>query len=68
MRKLELYECEICHTRYNSEAECRKCEKSHRKDLNIVEARYLSRTQDGTGMPITVTIERDDGVRYTYKR
>ena len=64
MKKLELYECDVCHTRYNSEEKCRKCEKSHRKDLNIVEAR----TQDGTGMPITITLERDDGVRYTYKR
>lgn len=68
MKKLELYECGLCHTRYNSKEECEKCERFHRKNLNIVEARYLSRAQDGTGMPITVTLERDDGVRYTYKR
>ena len=68
MKKLELYECGLCHTRYNSKEECEKCERFHRKNLNIVEARYLSRAQDGTAMPITITLERDDGVRYTYKR
>ena len=38
------------------------------KELNIVQARYLSRAQDATGMPIAITLERDDGVKYTYKR
>ena len=50
MKKLELYECGLCHTRYNSKEECEKCERFHRKNLNIVEARYLSRAQDGTAI------------------
>lgn len=68
MKKLELFQCEICGTQFKSKVECEKCEKNHPKELHIVKARYLSHTQDATGMPVSITLMGKDGRHYTYKR
>ena len=68
MKKLELYQCDVCGTQYKSKEDCTKCEKGHPKELQIVGARYLSLAQDKSGMPITITIPGPDGRKYIYKR
>lgn len=68
MKEIKLYTCEICETQYYNKLTCEKCEKNHKKDLQIVNARYLSYKQDESGMPVAVTIVGKDGQQYTYRR
>lgn len=68
MKKLELFQCEVCGTRYANKDDCQKCEKGHKKDLHIAKSRYLPFTQDRSGMPISVAIMGPNGEYYTYKR
>lgn len=68
MKKLELYQCEVCGTQYKSMLECTECETRHMKELRIVKSRYLPFTQDRSGMPTTITLMGPDGRHYTYKR
>ena len=68
MKKLELFQCEVCGTQYKNREDCQKCEKQHQKELYIAKSRYLPFTQDKSGMPISVTIMGPDGKYYIYKR
>ena len=68
MKRLELYQCEVCGTQYKSKLECTECETRHMKELRIVKSRYLPFTQDSSGMPTTITLMGPDGRHYTYKR
>lgn len=68
MQKIELYQCEVCGTQFKNKLECAECEKSHMKELRIVESRYLPFTQDRSGMPTTITLIGPTGRHYTYKR
>ena len=68
MKKIDLYQCEVCNTQFNNKEDCAKGEKRHQKELYIVKARYLPYTQDGSGMPTTITLIGPDGRHYTYKR
>lgn len=68
MKKIDLYQCEVCGTQFKSKVDCVKCEKGHQKELHIVKTRYLPYTQDGSGMPMTITLVGPDGRHYTYKR
>lgn len=44
MKKIDLYQCEICGTQFKSKEDCVKCEKGHQKELHIVKTRYLPYT------------------------
>lgn len=68
MKKIDLYQCEVCGTRFNSKEACAECETRHTKELRIVKSRYLPFAQDKSGMPITITLMGPDGRHYTYKR
>ena len=68
MKRLELFQCEVCGTQFGSRKDCENCEKRHQRELHIVKTRYLPYTQDGSGMPTTITLVGRDGRHYTYKR
>ena len=70
MKKIELFQCEICGTRFKAKEACQKCENTHNRldGLRIVEARFLPNTQDKSGMPITIMLANKNGDMYRYKR
>lgn len=68
MKEKVLYTCEICHADYADKAGAERCERNHKKKLKIVDKRYLTRAQDMSGFPISITIQSEDGTRATYKR
>lgn len=67
MKRLELYVCEVCGTQYAEKEKCVQCEKRHKRNLSIVGTRYLSYTQDKTGMPVTIEVSAGGEV-FRYKR
>lgn len=66
-KTLYLYQCEICHTKYDDKAECEKCEKSH-KAVSIDELEYDSYRLDCSGFPSSVKLSSDNGEAYWYVR
>lgn len=68
MKEVKHYICEICGTEYADKNHCTKCERSHKKPVSIKRSRYLPITQNSLGIPITVTIEFENGSFYEYKR
>lgn len=68
MKEKVLYTCEVCRTDYADKAEAMRCELSHKKKLKIVDSRYLTRAQDMSGFPTSITLQSEDGKRVTYKR
>ena len=68
MKTVQKYQCEVCHTEYAAEKAAQECEASHRLPLSIVNVRHLSKGQNGTGYPVSVTVRMSDGKDITYKR
>jgi hypothetical protein len=73
MKKIDLYQCDICGTQFSDKKLCEKCERGHVTDILIRKSRYLPITQswwsmDESGMPTTVTLVGLNGRCYTYKR
>ena len=69
MKTLQLYVCEICGTRYESEDECRRCEESHKAPIRIVKEQYRSLKYDGDKYPypISILFEMSDGENLWYR-
>lgn len=40
MTKQEVYVCDCCHTKYGTPEECERCERAHRKPLNVQRTWY----------------------------
>ena len=68
MKTVQHYICETCGTEYADKEQAQRCEKNHKKIDRIVESRYLSYSQDQTGLPQTITVQMSDGKKATYKR
>lgn len=69
MKKIALYVCEVCGTKYSEEEKCVRCERTHKDILTIAGKRYLPYTNDQSGMPIAITVKsEEDGKTYIYKR
>lgn len=47
MRRLNQYQCEICNTLYESEEDCKTCEKSHACCISIKQEVFNSYKNDG---------------------
>lgn len=68
MRKIERFVCEMCGTEYKDKRMAESCEKCHKKPVAIIKSRYVSKSQNGAGYPVTVEIQMSDGTFQTYKR
>lgn len=68
MREIKHYICEICGTEYNEKMKAQKCEKGHCKPVEIVNARYLSISNNAKGYPDRITVKMADGTEQIYKR
>lgn len=68
MPPITLYVCELCGTQYKNQADAEKCERQHKKPVRIAKCKHLSYTQCGTGIPVNVTVEFEDGSQLVYKR
>lgn len=57
MKKIELYECEICHTKYNEKQRAQNCEKAHVKALEIKDCIF----NNDAKYPFKLLIKFEDG-------
>ena len=64
MKKLELYQCEICGTQYKDKKACEDCEKHHVKYISVIGAKYIVQS----GLPVKVTVKFENGETADYKR
>lgn len=67
MKKIDLYQCEICGTQYKEKWKCQDCEKSHIKPVQITGTKYMPKNCNGE-YPIHITVKMADGKSITYKR
>lgn len=68
MKEAKYYVCECCGTQYASKENAIDCEKNHKAPVSIVSTRSLSKAQDATGYPVTITVKMRDGKQVVYKR
>lgn len=68
VKEIKHYICDICHTEYNSKAQCLECEKSHKTPIKIMREHYISIGQNKAGYPSKIDVEFEDGTILTYKR
>ncbi len=68
MKTIQKFQCEVCHTEYAKKEDCQNCEEGHKKVEGICSTRYVSIRQNGSGYPVSVDIEFDNGEVITYKR
>ena len=68
MKKLELYQCDICGTNYKDKETCRKCEEHHNTNGIIVDAKYNAMDRGSTdGCPIQISVKFKNGKIATYR-
>lgn len=68
MKKLKLYQCEICGTRYADKNEAKKCEKYHVKDFEVVKPNYYGMNVGVGAFPIKIRLRSKDGTEVMYRR
>lgn len=68
MKKLELYQCEICGTQYNEKAKAVNCENSHLVDIKITNMVFIPISMDASGFPIKIEITAPNGEKAVYRR
>lgn len=69
MKKLELYQCEICGTQYKDKAECVECEKSHVPGTKIIGYKYTPKNVGSKdGLPVKITVKFENGKTADYRR
>ena len=69
MKKVELYQCEVCGTQYKHKGECEECEKKHVRYTRITGAKYNAQNVGSNdGLPVKVTIQFENGKSADYRR
>ena len=68
MKEVKHYMCEICGTEYAEKNMAEDCEKCHKRPELISHIRYLSKSQNGSGYPVAITVRMNDGTCQIYKR
>lgn len=64
MKKLQLYECEYCHTQYAKEFDAIKCEACHKTPEQVKTGKCCPFTD----YPLEVIVTFDDKRTITYRR
>lgn len=67
MKEQKLYLCECCGTQYKDKNECKKCESSHEKALEIHDMRFHA-CKDWSNYPDKVELKMADGKTVWYHR
>ncbi len=68
MKVMQKFQCEICRTEYATKKDAMACEKNHKLVKAVEELRYLPKSQDGKGYPVSITVRMSDGEKLIYKR
>ena len=69
MKKLELYQCEICGTQYSHKQDCKHCENSHIRPKSISGTKYNAKNVGSSdGLPVKITVLFENGVYADYRR
>lgn len=68
MKELTYYQCEVCGTQFNDKEKAKECERSHRKIIRTISAKYRPYTSSKDGIPDSVILRFDDGSETRYKR
>jgi len=68
LKEKKLWTCECCQTDYASKQKAEECESNHKKKLKVIHKRYLSIGQDRSGLPISITLEAEDGTTQIYRK
>lgn len=68
MQEIKRYRCDYCGTEYASQKNAEECEASHKRPTRFESARYVSKGQNASGYPVTLTVRMNDGTLQTYKR
>ena len=69
MKKLELYQCEICGTQYANKKDCKDCEDSHIRTKCISGTKYNAKNiGSNDGLPVKITVTFENGVCADYRR
>lgn len=68
MKKLELYQCEICGTQYNEKRKAVDCEKSHLVDIKITNMMFKPYTMSEDDFPFKIEVTAPNGKKAVYRR
>ena len=68
MKEQVLFVCDHCGTQYKDKNECKKCENSHKKPVEIVSRKYVSLKNLPNGYPLQIQVRFDDGSIRIYKQ
>lgn len=66
MKKQIKYICEYCGVDYNTEEEAKKCEARHIKPVKIVKENYEYTLFAALNLPVSVTVEFENGAEREY--
>lgn len=67
MKRIELYECEVCGAQYTEKTDAMRCEKGHKRPGEIVYCKYAQGLALGYPIEIDVKFGNEPGV-VTYRR
>ena len=68
MKKIELYQCELCGTEYKDKKQEEECEENHVETIEIVSCKFVKKALISDGFPISITVKSEDGREMTYER
>ena len=68
MKRIELFQCEICGTQYEVKGKAEECEKSHIRPLNFEKCWYAPKNMVESGYPVTIDVQFKDGITIRYRR
>lgn len=69
MKKIEMYQCELCGRQFETAEKAQACERKHKKNLRVIDETYGSNEECGFPKFITVASEGPSfSAVYSYER